>query len=97
MNKEMNKEVNHVKLQTFAIYDEKAEVYSPPMYLAHTGEAIRSFQDMVNNKQSKVNQHPEDYTLYCLGTYTQATGKFENLPEPKVLERATSLIKREEN
>lgn len=53
----------------FTIYDSKSESYLRPFYCSQKGEAIRLFADEAKNPQSGIGKHPEDYTLFEIGTY----------------------------
>lgn len=53
----------------FTIYDSKAEAYLSPFTANTVGLAERMFSDMVNQPGHTFNLHPEDYTLYRIGTY----------------------------
>jgi len=81
-----------MKLQIFSVYDEKAQIFSKPMYLTHKGEAIRAFQDVTKDPNSMVAKHAEDYKLYALGTYDETTGKFESLDIPEFMNNAMDFI-----
>lgn len=76
-----------------AVYDCKAEVYTPPMCNATKGEAIRSFSDAVNNRDSQLNLHPEDFTLYQIGLYDVHSGSFDCLTEPVYIGRASEFVR----
>lgn len=67
-----------MKMLAFSIYDDKAQVYSRPFYAITIGEAIRTFTDAVNQKDSPYNRHPDDYTLYSVGSFDDALGELEN-------------------
>lgn len=84
-------------LNVFSIYDEKAQTYNTPQYLVHRGEAIRMLQSTLDNKDSMIAKYASDFTLYCLGTFDDNTGKFVGKSEPEFVVRATELLnKREE-
>ena len=79
-------------LQIFSIYDTKAESFNPPVYLTSPGLAIRSFSDSVQNPESQFAQHPEDYTLFQIGSWDDQTSKFELLSTPKSLHVAIEFV-----
>lgn len=81
-----------MKLNIFSLYDEKARNYNTPQYLAHKGEAIRMLQSTLDNKETMFAKYPEDFSLYCLGTFDDNNGKFEGKPEPELVIRATELL-----
>lgn len=69
-------------MKVFTVYDCKAEAYLNPFYSDATGQAKRIFTDAVNDKQHPFGQHPEDYTLFELGSYDSKTAQFTNLDAP---------------
>ena len=73
-----------MKQQVFSIYDSKAQAYFPPFYLHNSQMAIRQFGDMVNDPESRVSKHPEDYTLFHLAEWDDQDSKHKtpkNSPE----------------
>ena len=58
----------------YSIYDSKSEAYSLPFYYQHEGQATRTFSDWVNDPQTPYGKHPEDYTMFAMGTYDEITG-----------------------
>lgn len=75
-----------VKL-VFAVFDKKSELHNMPFYKTTRGEALRDFQDLVQDERTVLYRHPEDFKLVELGTYEDKTGKFEN-KEPVTLAHA---------
>lgn len=75
-----------------AVYDRKMDAFGQPIFVPALGVAIRSFQDEANNTTSEIHKHPEDYTLYHLGTYDDSTGQFRNLEKPHQLALADQLV-----
>ncbi|MCL4162650.1 UNVERIFIED_CONTAM: hypothetical protein GTU68_008480 [Idotea baltica] len=63
-----------MKLSLFSIYDGVAESYIPPFTLTNSGMAKREFIAATNDPNHKFCQHPQDYTLYELGTFDDQTG-----------------------
>lgn len=67
-----------MKLIVVSIRDRALAAYGQPVFVHTVGQAIRSFQDEINNTQSEISKHPDDYDLYQLGTYDNNTGQFLN-------------------
>lgn len=65
-----------------SVYDSKAGIFNQPMYFISTAEAVRSFIDQVNTKDSAIQKHPEDYTLFLIGEFNLETGELikQNTP-----------------
>lgn len=80
-------------LQIFAVYDKKSVAYASPFYYPQKGQALRAFDDEVNNPQSPLNKHPEDFALFHIGTWNDTTGVITPLPNPVPVEEALNCIK----
>jgi len=58
-----------MKIKLFTILDHKAEAYLPPFQQPSTNMAIRLFSDSVCDETHAFNKHPEDYTLFEIGSF----------------------------
>jgi len=63
-----------MKLKIFVVYDTKAEAYMQPFFMASTGQALRTFEDTVNDTTTTFNKHSADFTLFEIGTFEDDTG-----------------------
>jgi len=61
----------------YSIFDSKAEIYKTPFEQVNNAEAMRTFHDLVNDKNTIISKHPEDYDLYNIGTWDNENGKLE--------------------
>lgn len=61
-------------LRCFAVWDVKAEAFMRPFFAVTAGSAIRGFSDAVNAPDSEIAKHPEDYTLFEVGTFDDHSG-----------------------
>lgn len=68
-------------LKMYAIYDSKALAFLPPFFMHNDSVAKRIFQDTVLDPASQFHKHPEDYTLFCVGTFEDSTAKIEPLAQ----------------
>lgn len=64
-----------------AVRDRALDAFGQPFFIPSNGAAIRSFQDEINNKDSELYKHPDDYDLYELGEYDDNTGTLAQGPE----------------
>lgn len=66
----------------FTIYDDKAKAYIAPFVLPEDGMAIRTFAECANSLEHQFGKHPEDYTLFRIGTFcdTNANINLETTP-----------------
>lgn len=63
-----------MKLKAFSVFDVKVDAFMPPFFQPTNGSALRHFADAVNDPQSQLSRHPEDYKLCCVGEFDDATG-----------------------
>lgn len=77
-----------------SIYDAAATTFSLPMYMVTKGAAVRSFSDAVGDDKSPFCAHPEDYTLFALGTFDDTSGEFVTLSAPEKVITAVECVDR---
>jgi len=53
----------------YSVFDKKAKIYNPPVFLHNTGVACRAFGELANNPDHQYGKHPGDYELWEIGTY----------------------------
>lgn len=82
--------------QVFSVYDQRASVYLPPMYMQNKGFALRSFEDAINDQSHQFARHPGDYTLVHLGEFDDCSGKFSLLDMPNILINGLECVKNKE-
>lgn len=68
-----------MKLLMVVVRDRSADVFGTPTFVTSKGGAIRSFGDEINRQAAGnvLAAHPEDFDLYFLGMYDDATATFE--------------------
>lgn len=72
-----------MKMYVLAIRDRQQDGFSQPAFVPAIGLAVRGFGDEINNEQSPMFNHADDYDLYQLATWDTDTGEFTNLDRPK--------------
>lgn len=82
-----------MKVRAFAVFDVKAQVYMPPFFFAERGQGHRQFFDIVQNKDHPIGLHPEDYSLFEVGQYDDATGLLEPYKGPELVCTALQCVK----
>lgn len=68
-----------------SVHDAAIGAFGRPAFVASMGQAIRSFTDEVNRgaEDNVMFKHPEDVSLYHLGTFDDGTGLFELVQVPR--------------
>lgn len=56
-------------LKAFTILDTKAGIYMAPYFAPNEALGIRTFKDLLNNPQTVMAKHPDDFALYFCGEY----------------------------
>lgn len=80
-------------LKAFSVYDDAAQAYGQPFFAPALGLAIRMFTDLVNDPKSSPSQYPDQFTLFELGDFDDATGVLERLPTPRSMGKAIEFKK----
>jgi hypothetical protein len=70
-------------LNIYSIYDSAAEAFTQPFFMHNDGLAIRAFQDNVNaSNENNISNHPEQFTLFRIGKFSDNNGKVDSEPQP---------------
>ncbi len=91
---------NHKRL--YCLRDNKIGEFNAPCVFANDAAAMRAFGDMViNDKQSLVSLHPEDFTLEFIGLFNPDLGLLvQSVPDvpdsmPRTLAKGTDFMNKE--
>ena len=76
-----------------AVKDAKVGSYARPVPVVNAATGVRAFPDAVNDPSTEYHKHPEDYTIWELGSFDDQTGLFTNLDTPIQLANAIALLK----
>jgi len=68
-----------------SVFDRAVGAYGRPLFMQSKGVAIRSFSDECKRvaDDNQMNKHPQDFSLFELGTWDDQTGKFEQHDQPQ--------------
>lgn len=61
-------------MKIFSIFDEKAEAFLQPFFLATVGQAERALLDAMRDDEHNFSRYPSDFTLFLIGEYDEVTG-----------------------
>ena len=70
-----------MRLNIYTIFDQASGAYMRPFYAQSDGQALRSFTDIAQDADHEIGKHPEDYSLFRIGTYDDNKGELH--PEDK--------------
>lgn len=76
-----------------SVKDTAAQAFGRPVFVPAVPVAVRSFRDEVNRKDSDQDlaKYPDDFELYEIGTFDDATGIVQVLDAPRMVARAKDL------
>ena len=77
-------------LIVLSVFDKATGAYMRPWYAQTEGQALRLFIDELRSGNSPIKDHPEDYSLFQIGTFEDSTGELTS--NIKCLARAHELI-----
>ncbi len=81
-----------MKLEIFDIFDSATGSYARPFFMLTKSEASRAFVDIINDDKSAIHKHPEDFTLFHLGSFDQDSATFVVLPAPSSMGKAIQYV-----
>lgn len=81
----------------FTIRDQKADAFLPPFFLPRTAMAERVFSDCINDASHQFYKHPEDFTLFTLGTFDDDDASMVLIEGPRSLGNGLTFKKDSEN
>lgn len=79
------------------IHDRSIDAYVNLHCVRAEGQAIRQFQDAINDQQNggSIHKHPDDYDLYVVGEYTDDDGTITTQPKRKIADGKQLMIQGE--
>ena len=80
-----------MKVNLYAVFDRCSGVYDGPIAGRADAEMVRNFSHMCGNKESKISQTPEDFTLFKVGSWNDGTGELEDMVPEKLINGAEAV------
>nr|QJB20406.1 MAG: nonstructural protein [Microvirus sp.] len=79
-------------IKMFSVHDAKANAFLQPFFSQTAGTAERSFAAEIKSTDSQFAKFAEDFTLFEIGSFDDATGKMEPLNTPHAVVKAIQLL-----
>lgn len=79
--------------KVFTVFDSKVEAYLQPFFMPAKGAAIRAFTEIVCDVNHAFGKHPEDYTLFEIGSFDDSNAKLDMYPTPLSLGVGIEFVK----
>ena len=74
-----------MRINVYAVFDRASGVYDRPWCARSDDEAMRSFGDIARDPKHPIGKHPEDFTLFRIGTYSDDKGELKGEIGEKVI------------
>lgn len=76
-----------MELYVYSVFDDKTEAFGQPFFMTTSGAARRLFGDQIldDSHPSLLHDHPDDFSLYCVGVFHDGTGKIDPFDVPKLV------------
>lgn len=82
-------------MDLYSVRDERASCSYEPQIFKTQVDAIRFFDQAIQNKNTMINKYPDDFTLYKIGTFDERTGVITDVKVEKIV-TAPELIRMRE-
>lgn len=69
-------------LNIYALYDSQIKGYMVPFTMKADGQAKRAMIDALQNNNTDVGKHPEDFSLFRLGSFDEELGSIDVCEPP---------------
>lgn len=80
-----------MRMMVYCVFDRCSGVYDRP-WCAHSDQAAaRSFTDVASDAEHPVGKHPEDFTLFRIGRYSDEKGELVGEVPEKVINGAEAV------
>lgn len=81
-----------MKRKVYSIYDAAIDAYTQPMCFLTHQEAVRSLSLSLQDPRSPFTQASDDYTLVCVGSWCDSSGKLESFDHPVRVCKVSELV-----
>lgn len=78
--------------KAYCLLDVKAGVFSLPWFFFHDAQVYRAVEELGADKNTTVGKYPEDFVLFCVGSFDDVTGVLERC-SPVSMGPVSSLLR----
>ncbi len=79
-------------MKMYVVFDVKSGAYTQPWFLMKDGVAVRAFSDLCNDSKTNIGAHPEDFTLFCIGSFDDQNAGVDSFA-PRSLGNGIEFVK----
>jgi hypothetical protein len=75
----------------YALFDKKADLYSDPKPAITDAVFVRLVQDMLREGNNQIANHPEDFSIVCVGEWNENSGNLTHYEKPRMVSQVDIL------
>lgn len=79
-------------LQAFSVFDTKGKAFNLPFFQPVAGLAVRQLTEMTADSKSLLAKYPEDFILYHVGSFDDATAVFTSMSPVVLVTHVKDLV-----
>ncbi|AZL82940.1 hypothetical protein [Apis mellifera associated microvirus 61] len=64
-----------MQTKAVSVFDKKTGLYSDPFFVRHLGDALRQWDIVRKNPDTKYGKNPEDFDLFTVGVFDDESGE----------------------
>lgn len=76
----------------YSVLDRVAKTYGPLMHFGNDDEVLRALKATLWRGDSNISKFPEDFSIYCLGTYDIENGTLVPLVVPRLVSDVRCIV-----
>ena len=80
-----------MRMNVYTIFDVASGAYLRPWFVQADGQALRAFSDLCTDATHEIGKHPEDYSLFRIGTFDDNKGQLVG-EAPECLATALEMV-----
>lgn len=73
-----------MKFKMYCIYDAVTKNYHIPFYMRSHAEAVRSYENALNDSESPASKNPQDYSMFYVGEYDDDNGQVTSISPERI-------------
>lgn len=81
-------------INVYAVKDIASNTTNNPFFAPTNRDAIEGLKQVANDAQTNIGKYPQDFELYCLGSYNPRDMHFDVSKDADLLIRADELVEK---
>lgn len=83
-----------MKKEIYSVFDKKLKTFDSPFAFDNSIMCRRFFEQLALSSEHLLGQYPNDFSIYCLGSYDTEVGLFTQDNPPYIVFECSDLVKK---